>query len=142
MTQLAGFVIGISLTNPNQIYFREVPPAQLARMRSRQAIEYVKYFSRALTGPAVIVTTLDPRAPARRPNWPALAPSSPFFYVKGRLIDCLKNYLRPWAQARGHNQMHMAGVPTSDILSAPSAPFVSPAAQLAWSFLESKAFLD
>jgi hypothetical protein len=64
MTQLAGFVIGISLTSfLNQIYFRrEVPPAQLARMRTRQAIEYIKYFSRALMGPAVIVTTLDPRA--------------------------------------------------------------------------------
>jgi hypothetical protein len=45
MTQLAGFVIGISLTNfLNQIYFRlEVPPAQLARMQTRQAIEYIKY---------------------------------------------------------------------------------------------------
>jgi hypothetical protein len=58
------FCYSISLTSfLNQIYFQlEVPPAQLARMRPRQAIEYIKYFSRALMGPAVIVTTLDPRA--------------------------------------------------------------------------------
>jgi hypothetical protein len=60
MTQLAGFVIAY-LFNFNQIYF-PVSPAQLARMQTRQAVEYIKYFSRTLTGPAVTVTALDPRA--------------------------------------------------------------------------------
>jgi hypothetical protein len=40
--------IGISLTNfLSQIYFLDLPPAQLARMQTRQAIEYIKILSRA-----------------------------------------------------------------------------------------------
>jgi hypothetical protein len=82
MTQLAGFVIGISLTNfLNQIYFLDLPPAQLARMQTRQAIEYIKILLSRANGrlPSNPRAYLPSRAPARRPNWPAVAPSFPFF---------------------------------------------------------------